>query len=124
MVQRTKKQRNGRWESGEKQSGRTKKQQSQQRCGPDTWVTTNVRDMGDSGLGSSVTDGRCRGDSGVGTSVTGGRYKGDSELGGGSTSYRHMGDEGLASETVDVRDMGDTEAARSVDALENDVSHG
>jgi hypothetical protein len=29
-----------------------------------------------------------------------------------------------AAETVDVRDMGDTEAARSADALENDVSHG
>jgi hypothetical protein len=77
--------------------------------GPDTWVTTHSRDMGDSGLGSSVT---------------GSRHKGDSELGGRVPNCQHMGDKGPVAEAVDVRDMGDTEAARSADALENDVSHG
>jgi hypothetical protein len=63
-------------------------------CKPGTWVTANSRYMSDSGVDSSVT------------------------------GSRHMGDEALVAETVDVRDMGDTEAARSADALENNVSHG
>jgi hypothetical protein len=89
------KKRHGRWEM--------------ERCKPGTWVTANSRYMGDSGVDSSVT---------------GSRHKGDSELGRWATNCRHMGDEGPVAETVDVRDMGDTEAARSADALENNVSHG
>ena len=68
-------------------------------CKPGTWVTTNVRDMGDSGSGSSVT---------------GSRHKRGSELDGAATNCRHMGDEGSETETVHLRDMGDNEAARSV----------
>jgi len=64
------------------------------------------------------------GDSGVGAAVTSGRDKGDGVLERGVTGCRQMGDQGPVVETVDVRDMGDTEAARSADALENDVSHG
>jgi len=77
--------------------------------GPDTWVTTNSRYMGD-----SSDD----------TSVTGSQHKGDSVLDDGATRCRNMGDQGLVPETVDVRDMGDTEASGSADDLENDVSHG
>ena len=63
------------------------------------------------------------GDSNDQTSVTDGQDKGDSVLDEWGMNCRDMGEHGPASETVGVRDMGDTEAAGSVDALENDVSY-
>jgi len=64
------------------------------------------------------------GDSGAQCSDTGSRDIRAFVLGTCRTSCQDIGDCVPARETVDVRDMGNTEATRSVDALESDLSHG
>jgi hypothetical protein len=64
------------------------------------------------------------GDSDAASSGTSSQDIGDSVLGDEGACCWHIGDFAPVQETVGIRDMGDTEIAGSVDALENNVSHG
>jgi hypothetical protein len=76
---------------------------------PDTWVTGNVRNIGDSAAGAGVA---------------GGQDIGAEASGSGVTDGPDMGDSRPAGETADARDMGDSAASSSRDALDDDLPHG
>ncbi len=80
-----------------------------ERFGPDTWVTPNARDIGDTNVGSWVTKSRDPGDQTAERSVSDGSDIGELD-----------GDE----ETTGSRDMGNAEASFSGNALDEDISDG
>jgi hypothetical protein len=85
------------------------RQRPPQRFRPDTWVTGNVRNIGDSAAGAGVA---------------GGQDIGAEASGSGVTDGPDMGDSRPAGETADARDMGDSAASSSRDALDDDLPHG
>ncbi len=107
--------------------------------GPDTWVTDQTGDMGDSGAERSViesreagdesaarseTESRGGGDEGAERSGTGSRETGDRRAGRSATSSPETGERVVDGVADDVRDMGDSERAGWRDALEGNVAHG
>jgi hypothetical protein len=107
--------------------------------GPDTWVTVQTGDMGDTAIERTVTESREAGDVGAERSATSGQEIGDGggetwattrrETGEGSaetsaTSRRKIRERVVEGIAGDVRDMGDSERSHSRDALAGDVSHG
>jgi len=94
------------------------------RYGPDTWVTRNAGDIGDSEPARSVTCGR---EIGGWTSSTSGsdlRDTGERRSLVKVTDSRDIGERNPAKETGDVRDMGDGGASVWAHALADDQPHG
>ena len=92
--------------------------------GPDTWVTKQTGDMGDSAVGRSATESRESGEGGVERWVTGRREAGEGRVERLATSSRDIGEREVEEVAGDVRDMGDSAASSSGHALARNVSHG